>query len=82
MEEGITLTQHDNLVRSPKHQPQRQCQLLEASTHPVWAEDENAQEHQQYEQVLSCPSVKIKDTRQYLVYCKSDSTINKHKKMR
>lgn len=62
MEEGITLRQNDNLVRSPKHQPQRLCQLLEASTHPVWVEDENAQEHQQYEQVLFSPSVKIKET--------------------
>ena len=58
MGEGITLKQHDSSVRSPKHQPQRLCQLLEASSHPGWVEDENAQEHQQYEQVLSCPSVK------------------------
>jgi hypothetical protein len=62
MEKGITLRQHGNLVRSPKHQPQRLCQLLEARTHPVWVEDENAQAHQQYEQVLSCSSVKSKET--------------------
>ena len=56
--EGITLKQHGSLVRSPKHQPQKLCQLLEASIHPVWVEDENVQEHQQYEQVLSCASIK------------------------
>lgn len=67
--EGITLKQHDSLVKSPKHQPQKLSQLLEASTHPVWVEGGNAREHQQYEQVLSCPSVKIKDNiRQCLDY--------------
>jgi hypothetical protein len=59
MEKGITLRQHGNLVRNPKHQQQRLCQLLEASTHPIWVEDENVQEHQQYELVLSSPSVTI-----------------------
>jgi hypothetical protein len=61
MEKGITLRQHDNLVRSPKHQQQRLCQLLEASIRPTWVEDENVREHRQYEPVLSFPSVtKIK----------------------
>lgn len=60
MEEGITLKQLDSSVKSPKRQPQKLSQLLEASTHPVWVGAENGQEHQQYEQVLSCPSVMIK----------------------
>jgi len=61
LEEGITLKQHGSLVKSPKHLLQKLPQLLEASTHPVWVEAENAQEHQQHEQALSCPSVKIKE---------------------
>jgi len=71
MEKGITLRQHGNLVRSPKHQQQRLCQLLEASIHPTWVEDENVREHQQYELVLSFPSVTKKKIKHEtnMVYC-------------
>lgn len=54
----LTLKLNGSLVRTPKHQQQTQCQLLEAKTHPVWAADENAQEHQQDGQAWFCPSVK------------------------
>lgn len=45
----LTLKPKGNLVRTPQHPQQTQCQLLVARIRPVWAEDENDQEHQQDE---------------------------------
>ena len=53
-----TLNLHGTSVRILKHPPQKLSQLPEARTHPVWAADENDQEHQQHAQALFCPSVK------------------------
>lgn len=84
----ITLKLHASSARIPKHLQQILFQQLEARTHPVWVEGENAQEHQQDEQALFCLSIMeqkkqcVREKGQFIIMSASNTLDTEEKKKR
>lgn len=82
----ITLKLHASSARIPKHLQQILLQQLEARTHPVWVEGENAQEHQQDEQALFCLSIMeqkkqcVREKGQFIIMSASNTLDTEEKK--
>lgn len=82
----ITLKLHASSARIPKHLQQILFQQLEARTHPVWVEGENAQEHQQDEQALFCLSIMeqkkqcVREKGQFIIMSASNTLDTEEKK--